>query len=62
MANAVVLGEELIRRLNVLSARLKLGVNELVLEAIQRFLEEEEEQVEIADIASIQFRLPFKLP
>lgn len=62
MANAIVLGEELTRGLACLSARLNRGVDKLVIEAIERFVEQEKAKAELVEIVELQFRTPFKIP
>ncbi len=62
MAYAVVLSEELVRRLTVLSARLQRGIDKLVVEAIERFVEQEKGKAELAEIVNLQFSTPFRIP
>lgn len=48
--------------LTVLSARLRHGIDKLVAEAIECFVEQEKEKAELTEIVELQFRTSFRIP
>lgn len=62
MAYAVLLSEELVHRLALLSERLKRGVDKLVVEAVEQLLRQHRDKAELAEIVALQFTSPLRIP
>lgn len=62
MAYAIILGEDLTQRLSALSDRLQLGLDKLVIQAIEKLLEQEGKKSALLEIVNLQFKSPFRIP
>ena len=62
MAYAIILGEDLSQRLSALSDRLQLGLDKLVIQAIEKLLEQEGKKSALVEIVNLQFKSPFRIP
>ena len=62
MAYAIILGEDLSQRLSALSDRLQLGLDKLVIQALEKVLEQEGKKRDLLEIVNLQFKSPFRIP
>ena len=62
MAYAIILGEDLSQRLSALSDRLQLGLDKLVIQALEKVLEQEGKKSALVEIVNLQFKSPFRIP
>jgi predicted transcriptional regulator len=62
MAIAIIPSEELSRRIEVIATKQNRSIESVIIEAIERFVKEQSDKIQILEIAKIQFLGPFRIP
>ena len=62
MAYAIIPSEQLSHELETVAAKMGCSVESVVIKAVKRFLDAQDKESNILEVAKIQFSSPFRIP